>query len=94
VPGADGWSISVWVQPGARASAPQGIVDGCLKLRLAAPAVEGRANEALVRWIAQRLDVPLRAVTLVAGQTGRRKRLRVECALGAEAIEARLLAQR
>lgn len=84
--------MSVWVQPGARSSAPQGIVDGCLKLRLAAPPVEGRANEALVRWVADRLGVPLRAVDLVAGQTSRRKRLRVACALDAAEIEARLLA--
>lgn len=83
--------MSVWLQPGARTSGAQGVVDGCLKLRLAAPPIEGRANDALVKWVATRLGVPQRSVELVSGQTSRRKRLRVFCTLTPADASRRLL---
>ena len=52
--------------------------DEALRIRLNAPPVDGKANRELVRFIADALGVPERAVSLVAGQTGRRKTLRVE----------------
>jgi hypothetical protein len=89
-----GWLLSIWVQPGARSTEPAGILDGCLKLRLAAPPIEGRANDALLRWIAQRLSLPRRDVELTAGQASRRKRVRVTAALEADELARRLLAER
>jgi hypothetical protein len=86
-----GWAIAVWVQPGARSTEPAGVLDGCLKLRLSAPPVEGRANEELLRWVARRLDLPLRAVELAAGASSRRKRLRAQCALARDEVAQRLL---
>jgi uncharacterized protein len=88
-----GWLVSVWLQPGARTNDTQGIVDGCLKLRLAAPPIEGRANEALVKWVAARLGVPGRSVELVAGQTSRRKRLRVACPHSRDEVSRLLLGE-
>lgn len=90
-PVAGGWSLLLWVQPGARRTEVQGIADGRLKLRLAAPPVDGKANEALQRWLAERLGLRLREVELVSGQTGRRKRVRVECGLPQGEIRQRLL---
>lgn len=81
----------MWVQPGARSTEPAGVLDGCLKLRLSAPPVDGRANEELLRWVAGRLDLPLRAVELAAGASSRRKRLRADCALGRDEVAKRLL---
>lgn len=52
--------------------------DGVLLARVAAAPVDGAANRALVRLLAETLSVPPGAVTLVAGATGRRKRLLVE----------------
>lgn len=49
-----------------------------LKVRVASPPVEGKANEALRRFLAETFGVPLRNVTLVRGETGRRKTLRIE----------------
>ena len=86
------WLLSLRVQPGARRTEPQGIADGRLRLRLAAPPVEGKANEALLRWVAQRLGLRQRDVELVSGQASRNKRLRVDCPLPRERIEAALLA--
>jgi uncharacterized protein (TIGR00251 family) len=67
--------------------------DGYVKVRLTAPPVEGAANEALVRFIAELLGVPRRQVSVVAGSSGRRKILQVHgaspqrlAALGIEAV--------
>ena len=52
--------------------------DGALRVRLRAPPVDGKANEALRRLLADRLGVALSAVTIVSGETARVKRVRVE----------------
>jgi uncharacterized protein (TIGR00251 family) len=71
----------LWVRVQAGA-ARSGIVgweaDGTLRLRLAAPAIEGRANRALVELLAEALDVRRSAVSLVRGETARRKLIEIE----------------
>jgi uncharacterized protein (TIGR00251 family) len=52
--------------------------EGRLRLRIAAPPVEGAANEALVTYLADRLDLPRRQVSVVAGATTRLKRVRID----------------
>jgi uncharacterized protein (TIGR00251 family) len=52
--------------------------EGRLRLRIAAPPVEGAANEALVTYLADRLDLPRRQVSVVAGATARLKRVRID----------------
>jgi len=66
------------VQPRASKNEVAGLHDGCLKLRITAPPVEGAANEAVVRLVAEALGVPRRQVRLVSGTTGRRKILEIE----------------
>ena len=85
VPGA--LELAVLVQPRASRTRVVGEHDGMLKIQLAAPPVEGEANAALLEFLARRLGVPRRQVMLVAGDTSRRKRVRVE-GLGAEQAEA------
>jgi uncharacterized protein (TIGR00251 family) len=70
-------SIAVWVTPGARASEIAGVADGHLRVRLAAPAHEGKANAELIRFIAETLGVARGDVRLAAGARGRRKVVRV-----------------
>ena len=55
-----------------------GVVDGVLRARVAAPPVEGAANHALLRLLAQELGVARRDVRLVAGAGGRTKVVVVE----------------
>lgn len=62
-----------------------------IKIRLAAPPVDGAANEELVRFLAERLGVPRTAVRIVAGETGRRKRVAV---VGVGEAAMRLLGRR
>lgn len=79
-PAADGCVLRVLVVPQAGRDGIVGLHDGQLRLRLAAPAVDGRANAALVAWLADQLDLPRRDVELVQGLGARRKRLRLACA--------------
>ena len=69
--------MSVRVTTGARRSEVLGAVDGRLRVRVAAPAVEGKANLELQRTIAARFGVRRAAVTLVRGERAREKTLRV-----------------
>ena len=73
--------LDVRVRPGAKRNAWTGrMADGRHKVALAAPPVDGRANAALVAFVAECLGVPRRAVTLVAGAGTRDKRLEVDLA--------------
>jgi len=85
--------IAVRVQPGARRTEAAGEHDGALKVRVGAPPVEGRANEALLRWFAERLDLPQRDVALTSGASGRSKRVRVDARIDAAEVVARLLSR-
>jgi uncharacterized protein len=70
--------LDVLVVPRASRTRVAGVQDGRLKVQLAAPPVDGEANAALVEFAADLFGVRRSAVTLVAGATGRRKRLRIE----------------
>jgi uncharacterized protein (TIGR00251 family) len=65
--------ISIRVRPGAGRTAVGGSHDGALVVRVAAPAVDGRATEAALTAVADALGVRRRAVTLVTGATSRTK---------------------
>ena len=73
--------LDVNVVPGAKRTEVVGLHDGALRLRLAAPPVDGRANEALVAWLSGQLGVPRRDVMLLRGASSRRKQLRIEVAM-------------
>lgn len=67
------------VQPQARRTQVDGLHDDALRIRLAAPAIEGRANEALVAWLAAQLSLRQRDVLIEKGGKSRRKRVRLAC---------------
>jgi uncharacterized protein len=74
----EGWIVlQVRVQPRASSEGVAGILDGALKVRLTAPPVEGKANEALRILLARLLDIPRRDVEIVSGGTSRSKRVRL-----------------
>jgi uncharacterized protein len=76
---ADGVQLLVQVVPNASHTACAGLHGDALRLRLAAPALEGRANAALLVWLAATLGLPRRAVRLLAGNLARRKRVALDC---------------
>ena len=65
--------LEIHAQPGAKRTEVVGVHGGCLKIRLAAPPVEGRANAALVAFLAEQFGVPRSDVTILRGHTARRK---------------------
>ena len=76
-----GARLDVRVRPGAKRDAWAGrLADGRLRLAIAAPAIEGRANDALVAFVARSLGVPRGAVRLTHGAGGRDKRLAIDFA--------------
>jgi uncharacterized protein (TIGR00251 family) len=82
-------SFSVRVQPRASRDEIVGEYDDGLKIRLAAPPVDDRANQALRKLLAARLKVPLTAVRIAAGERSRTKRVEVQ---GVTAAKIRQLA--
>jgi uncharacterized protein (TIGR00251 family) len=67
----------VRVQPRASRDEIAGIIDGAMKVRLQAPAMEDRANEALCEFLAQLLKTPKSAVRILGGERSRIKRIAV-----------------
>jgi uncharacterized protein (TIGR00251 family) len=85
----DGIRIQVRVQPRAARTEIVGEQGGALKIRIAAPPVDGAANQALVRFLAEHLAVPRSAVVVSAGTAGRSKVVLV-AGIGPSAAAARL----
>lgn len=69
--------FAVRVVPRASQSAIAGVHDGALRVRVAAPPVDGAANEELARILARALGVPRRAVEITSGHASKLKRVRV-----------------
>ena len=67
--------FSVRVQPRASKDEIAGEIDGTLKIRLRAPAVEDRANDALIEFLAQTLNTSKAAVRILSGERSRTKRI-------------------
>ena len=65
--------LTLHIQPGAKKTGVAGLHGGALKIRLAAPPVEGQANARLIAWLADAFDVPQRNVVLKQGETSRKK---------------------
>ena len=72
-----GATFQVKVHPRARKNAITGAVGDALKVALTAPPVEGRANEACVKFLAEFLNVPRSSVTIAAGESSRQKLIRI-----------------
>jgi hypothetical protein len=70
----EGFAIKVRVTPRASKSRIDGVMDGALKVKVAAPPVEGAANEELARLLAGFFGAPKSAVSIIAGKSSRIKR--------------------
>lgn len=70
---ADGMTISLRIVPRASKNEISGVIDDTLKIRLQAPPVESKANKALIKFLAKKLDTPKRNITILSGNTSRNK---------------------
>lgn len=74
-----GGVIELAVIPNAKRSEWAGLHDGALRLRLAAPPVDGAANQAVLRWLAKDVGVRVADLELISGHSSRRKRVALAC---------------
>ncbi len=88
---AEGASFAVKVHPRAKKNAITGEIGDALKLALTAPPVEGKANEAVIEFLAALLKVPRSSVSIASGRSSRAKVIRVY-GLTAAQVEQRLRA--
>jgi uncharacterized protein len=86
-----GATFAVKVHPRARKNAISGELGDALKVSLTSPPIDGRANEACIEFLAKLLNVARSSVTIAAGETSRRKVIRV-AGLTAVVVEQRLRA--
>ena len=86
---AGGVRIVISVQPRASRTEVVGLHGDAIKLRVAAPPVEGAANEKVIRFLADALDVGRQQVTIVAGLGARKKTVRVS-GVDAKVVRERL----
>lgn len=84
-------TLVLHIQPGAKKTGFAGLHGEAMKIRLAAPPVDGKANAALCAFLAAFCEVPKSAVSLVSGETSRAKRVRIVQV--SSTVAARLRAQ-
>ena len=85
-----GWVFKVQVQPRSSRNQLVGLQGDALKVKLTAPPVEGRANQACIEVLAEALGVPKSSLRIISGETSRRKLVLLACA----SSQAPLLRQR
>jgi uncharacterized protein len=71
----DGAILTVHLQPRSSTTECVGIHNNAIKIRVAAPPVDGAANDALIRFLANRLSIPYTSVRILSGTRGRHKRV-------------------
>ena len=89
VPPAAGCTLAIKAIPGAPCTEVCGWLGDAVKVKIHAPPLEGRANEALTEFLADELDLPRRAVSLVRGDTARQKVVRID-GLALDEVKRRL----
>ena len=89
-----GVRLAVQITPNTKKTEVIGVLDDALKLKLQAQPIEGKANEALIKYLAAALSVPRSAVTITHGLTNKRKLIEVQSAvLTVEEVERLLVLQ-
>jgi uncharacterized protein (TIGR00251 family) len=88
----DGVRLALQITPNAKKTEVIGVLDEALKLKLQAQPIDGKANEALTKYLAKTLGVARSAVTITHGQTGRKKTVEiVSSSLAPDEVERLLL---
>ena len=86
-----GVRLAVQITPNAKKTEVIGVLDDALKLKLQAQPIEGKANDALGKYLARELGVPKSAVTITHGHTNKRKLVAILGDLTPESVEKSLL---
>ena len=81
--------LTLHIQPGARKTEICGLHGDALKIRLAAPPVDGKANDCLIAFLAERLSLARNTIDLISGASARSKRVRIQ-GISVEAVAQHL----
>ena len=73
----DNLILTFYIQPGAKFSSVVGLHGDALKIKLASPPIDGKANAALLQFIATQFDIPLRQIKLIRGEKSRHKTVEI-----------------
>jgi len=79
--------LSLHCQPGAKVTQIQGVYADRLKVKIASPPVEGKANETLLKWFAKTLFLSGSSIELISGESSKQKRLKISSLSAAELLE-------
>ncbi len=81
--------LALYVQPKASRTKVVGLFDGCLKIAVAAPPVDGKANEAVVKFFCKKFHLPRRDIVVKAGAQSRRKIIGIR-SLGVDVVRGKV----
>jgi len=84
----DGCTLAVRVHPGARQNGVTGVHAGAVKIALTAPPVDGKANEALIAFLADAFRLPRARIAIASGPASRAKMVRITGRSAAEVAAA------
>jgi uncharacterized protein (TIGR00251 family) len=87
----DAVRLYVQVLPNAKKTEVVGLIDGALKIRLKAQPIEGQANEELIRFIATKMKLPKKQISVVRGLTSRQKTIEIKTQQECESVSQLLL---
>jgi len=87
----NGLVLSLYIQPKAKRTEVIGIYGQYLKLRVKAPPIDNKANEALLLWLTLQLNIPRKTIHILCGEHARYKRIKIETTLTREWVATQLL---
>ncbi len=70
--------LDIYVQPKSSVNKIIGIFDNFLKIKIKAPPVDGAANKECIKFMAKILKIPKKSISIISGETGRRKKIEIE----------------
>lgn len=83
--------FKIYLQPGAKKSEVSGIHDGHIKIKVNSPPIDGKANEALILFLSELLDIPKSKITIASGEKSRIKKISIETSMNKTEIENKLI---
>lgn len=83
--------LGIYLQPGAKKTEVSGVHDNHIKIKVNSPPVDGKANEALILFLSEFLDIPKSKIKIVSGEKSRIKKISIETLINKTEIENKLM---
>ena len=87
----NGIILSIYLQPGAKKSEVSGIHDGHIKIKVNSPPVDGKANEALILFLSEFLNIPKSMIKIISGEKSRIKKISIMTSMNENKIKNKLM---